>query len=1230
MVTTNHASSQGTNTIVGKVAVKGSGIGIPDLIVAVHDSERVPALGESGVRDSRALWPSAAAVGERIGSVLTGPDGSFSLTYDDLDVAGKTDDRRPDLFLMVLAPEDGELGAPPKILHQSSASRRGAGRTESFVIRLTSAQLKDAGIAVPDDEDADADRQLETYRSLEQAKLELTKGIAQFHKASVERDIEEKEVLRQTLLKTIATDLDAVSFGGEIVRDNDRIPDRLAAVTAKGVTSANARIGGSRGVPVNLYLTPDDRQRLDPFFQNAVDGFATIPETEIRDILFRANSSENPGTLLVHNNPIAKFCAEETFEQTCARVHTGLSEDEDEHGESGHGSGRPRAVTGPNVATVITNDDIPIYVARQVTTAPSPDTVLTDAFNAQRADRAAVEEAVDGFSLRTAPAEVASIHDFDSLQVAFEHVWKILLDEEIVDRTHALDKQFLDRTGSRLSELFPRHTAGLLSTFQAFKFLPQEVPADVAAQFDIDLQEWRELSSTHQAKLAEIARQIPLACNTKKRVKVGPIEVALPVSREGSYECEKKKQDLREQGERIIDAVRHDDYYTMHKTLRDLHDRINSTYEFTVFAADKSYHSVNFGLLNTYRLFMAPTTYQPGRLVKTMPLSPKEERKYSVKTTHTLKQTRREALKNNSSLTREETSTARAETEIAEKAQSKTSFNLSAEGTYNVGISKGKSTTTFGVEALNESSGTRKDFHEAVIKAARQYSEERNVEVSSEDSSSSEYTESGTIVNPNDELAVTYLFYELQRRYRVSEQLHRVRPVVLVAQEVPAPHEITDAWVIAHDWIINRCLLDDSFRPTLQYLANKSVGEDFALRELRKNLRQQRNLVETMRIELSTASNEAENRYKALENAIRRRIDEEDEERRDGLFSDVTDFFGGGGENPEAMKARELAAKDAHQYAADKAEKAAAALRQEVSNLHALTTEYNNTLRNHLNEETRCSRLLVHIRNNIFYYMQAIWAMEPPDQRLLRLHKVLVPHLELNEVPDPTALAAVPDRRYLVAVDPSEDVFAAFREPGTTKHKAFMTGRLKPITDFRPLVEVADLDEFMGCMGNYLIFPMKEHNALTEFMAAPYVDSAFGAMDPDDLNNISLEDYSKYVCCLHDRLPAEEFDALKPELKKWLERLLADPLRNGDEIVVPTDALFIEVLPGTYPLLENFKLRHRELDVYKAQSELRKAELENLRLASRLLSGEREDPDIDRKIVVEGDAAHVIVPPADQ
>jgi hypothetical protein len=205
---------------------------------------------------------------------------------------------------------------------------------------------------------------------------------------------------------------------------------------------------------------------------------------------------------------------------------------------------------------------------------------------------------------------------------------------------------------------------------------------------------------------------------------------------------------------------------------------------------------------------------------------------------------------------------------------------------------------------------------------------------------------------------------------------------------------------------------------------------------------------------------------------------------------------------------------------------------------------------------------------------------------------------------------------------PDDDLFAPFREPGTEKHKAFLHGKLKHNAngqfDTRSLADIAQIDTLLGFKGNYMIFPMKEHNALTEFMAAPYIDSAFGAMDPDELANVSLDEFSGYVCCLHERLSEDDFIKLKPYLKNWLQKLLASPLRNGDEIVVPTGALFIEALVDQNAVLEDFKLRHRELDVFNADEDVRRKGLENLRLAARLLNHELEDPDIDKKIVVRG------------
>ena len=80
--------------------------------------------------------------------------------------------------------------------------------------------------------------------------------------------------------------------------------------------------------------------------------------------------------------------------------------------------------------------------------------------------------------------------------------------------------------------------------------------------------------------------------------------------------------------------------------------------------------------------------------------------------------------------------------------------------------------------------------------------------------------------------------------------------------------------------------------------------------------------------------------------------------------------------------------------------------------------------------------------------MQAIWTLEPPDQRYLRLHNVRVPVLELERC------------SYQVQVQPEPDLFAYFRPAGTERHRATMHGTLKhhPNGSFptKLLVEVAE------------------------------------------------------------------------------------------------------------------------------------------------------------------------------
>ena len=195
---------------------------------------------------------------------------------------------------------------------------------------------------------------------------------------------------------------------------------------------------------------------------------------------------------------------------------------------------------------------------------------------------------------------------------------------------------------------------------------------------------------------------------------------------------------------------------------------------------------------------------------------------------------------------------------------------------------------------------------------------------------------------------------------------------------------------------------------------------------------------------------------------------------------------------------------------------------------------------------------------------------------------------------------------------------------------------LDPDDDFVTLAEVADLDNLMGFKGNYLIFPLKQSNALTDFMMTPYVDSELGLRDPDEFANWTPEEFVAYARALNEEMQeqlqdeeitAEEVQATIDQLTEQYKRLISAPRRAQDQITVPTGSLYIEALPGAHPILEDFKLMHRAIDVKKVQGETRKIEMENVRYAARLLADEHEDPEIEKKIIVEGDASHAPVDP---
>src|SRR5258708_38606305 len=63
-----------------------------------------------------------------------------------------------------------------------------------------------------------------------------------------------------------------------------------------------------------------------------------------------------------------------------------------------------------------------------------------------------------------------------------------------------------------------------------------------------------------------------------------------------------------------------------------------------------------------------------------------------------------------------------------------------------------------------------------------------------------------------------------------EENLHKVPPVILVTNSVPAPDDVDPSWLPRHDWILRRTMLDKSFLPALDYLSTNLTGAEINLK----------------------------------------------------------------------------------------------------------------------------------------------------------------------------------------------------------------------------------------------------------------------------------------------------------------------------------------------------------------------------------------------------------------
>jgi hypothetical protein len=1197
----SHERTISMKAIVGRVLARETNAGIANLVVAAFDQER--GAPETFV-DERQPELSVDRLGHRIGSVLTNDNGDFTIETEHCEPAGGSS--RPHLVLAVFAPEDAldidePAPLPPerRLLHVSRIPRFHAGAIEAYVIRLLQSQLDafgiPSGVAARDRTRSEA----ETAHLLSSIArtLESKERVAEYLQPKLARQAETAVAVRQSAKKIVA-ELSAVP---QALRAHPLFVKEGAASDAAHAHAIATGLNRLAAYPSSLTLQFDPGELEALGLRQTANGVEG--EVDARKLMDHV-AARFSGTHLIRRRSLL---------DAVPLQKDGGDADQPIQENPPHMADEPHPAAGGQL-----EQQILARVLGQLDDLPAAGENLPS-----RPSAADVQKTIDALELRGGVADATAFHDFHVLQVAFKHVWTQAFDASLRDKAEELYHEYTqayEAAGLKVPPLDAISDVAQLKEFHRglggggsvrapearsgpgggfvpapdvrrpggitppANPIPDEVRAAIAyAAPDIYIDNvWEKLSPEQQLAIMQQARIFagPAPQDEKDRaIKVIAILVAQPSGPGARLE----------------------------KLVLELGNALAEPYAFDVFARD----TYNFGIMLTYRQQWEPLAYQAGELVATIPLAPGESRKYTRR--QMIKKTRaeKEIEKAMSSRSFSMSEIGRAESEIMNRSSTATNFKMSASGSFNIGIGSLSGSSEFNLDQKEESSDNKKNFHEATLKAAEDYRQERSLEIDTTSAAETEEVSSGEISNPNNEITVTYLFYELERRYRVSEQIHRARPVIMVAQDVPAPHEIDEAWLVQYQWILARVLLDDSFRGALDYLVSGLAGDQVAIDVIRDRWNAQKRILEKLEAQVHAQL--------AMRDALRETLIKTAQEKKLaeafsmpttmkvlslGLAPDV------GEATAQMLEANRQAAETRLQYA----EQALADMQKKLGDASAAfeqaTRDYTAALQNQFSRRVAIDQLRIHVKQNILYYMQAIWDHEPPDQRFFRLYNKKV------KCPEP-GIGTVAKTHPATKLPP--------QPAGSAKMWANFSIQWGPVIQETPeveLIEIADIDNPLGYKGNYIVFPLKKPCFLTSFMLNEFINDYFGVGDPDETGNFTIEALEEYVRRLQQR-----DDVPETEKARW-RQLFLDRLGNdrpsSDEIIVSTGQLFVEALPGSHPLLEDFKLRHRREDVRKARAEVRHAELENLRLAARLDAKEHDDPDIEKRIVV--DKGATIVP----
>lgn len=138
------------NCVEGCIVIRETGEGIENLLVVAYDIDcDAWTKLKSGKNILKKLIGVDGINAVRLGSVLTNAEGQFRLEYEDEVFHLRHPEKRPDLALLVLSPDDPDVAPQHRLLYASEGVRANAGRLESFFLRISRERLVTARVLSP-------------------------------------------------------------------------------------------------------------------------------------------------------------------------------------------------------------------------------------------------------------------------------------------------------------------------------------------------------------------------------------------------------------------------------------------------------------------------------------------------------------------------------------------------------------------------------------------------------------------------------------------------------------------------------------------------------------------------------------------------------------------------------------------------------------------------------------------------------------------------------------------------------------------------------------------------------------------------------------------------------------------------------------------------------------------------------------------------------------------------